>query len=326
MKERLNALKKVLSKDDRLLIIINPDPDAMASAMALERLCRKWVTGTSIARRGSITRLENQRMKRLLKIKIEDLTHLNINDYTKVALVDGQPDHFAGLELPRIDIIIDHHKTGQESSASFKDIRPQYGATSTIMAEYLEAAGVKPGFKLATALCYGIKTDTNSFERDAIRKDALAFGRLFMHAHPQVLMDVEKWKIPKKSVPLLRNALSSYIIKYRVLSVFLGRIKNPDDAVIVADFLNSIEDVYICAVSALVDHRLIVILRESGLKYHVGNLAARAFGGSGSAGGHRSAARAEIDIKNISDSIDLRRPESVREFVCRRLCSAKRGA
>ena len=323
MKNKLKQLKGVFVPSDRLLIIINPDPDSIASALALKRICRSWVSGVTIARYNPITRPENKTMLRLLKIRLGDFNRMNPQEYSKTAIVDNQPTHFAGESLPPIDIIIDHHVSDQGYKAAFKDIRPQYGATSTIMAEYLEEAKIKPSPKLATALCYGIKTDTNNFQRDVIRKDASAFGRLFALARPQILMNIEKWEIPREGVDVFKRALGSYVVREGILSVFLGKLENPDIAVMVADFLNSIQGVYICAVSAVRGGSLMVILRESGLKCNVGHLAVAAFNDIGEGGGHRSAARAEIELTNIGQDVNLRNGAEVRDFIYEKLSRAR---
>ena len=75
-------------------------------------------------------------------------------------------------------VIIDHHPLTQ-LNADFTDIRPRYGATTSIMTEYLRMAKIKPSMKLATSLFYGIKTDTSNFERQALPEDMKAFQYLF---------------------------------------------------------------------------------------------------------------------------------------------------
>ncbi len=319
MKEKINQLKKIFQKSDKLLIIINPDPDSIASALALKRLCRPWLSSVTIAQTRETRRLENRMMQKLLGIKLESLSRIDVGEHTKAAIVDGQPDFFGQYNIPHIDIIIDHHPTKEDYPAEYKDIQPQCGATSTILQEYLEAARIKPSSKLATTMCYGIKTDTENFERNTIRRDAIAFGKLFAYAHPGALTNIEKWNIPRECIPVFRQALNEFNVKRDVISVYLGEIKISDYAVMVADFLKSFEGIHLCVVIARHNNQILVILRSFGGKYNVGQMAASAFSEIGSAGGHRTMARVEIDIKKAGELAGFSNDKKLEEFVVKEL-------
>ena len=319
MKEKLNQLKKIFQKDDKLLIIINPDPDSIASALALKRLCKSWISTVTIAQTRETRRLENKMMQKLLRIKLASLSKIDKEEYTKTAIVDGQPDFFSQFSIPHIHIIIDHHPAKEDYPAEFKDIQPQCGATSTIMYEYLEYAGIKPSPVLATSMCYGIKTDTENFERNTIRRDAIAFGKLFAYAQPEVLTNIEKWNIPKECIPVFRKALHDFNIKRDVISVFLGEIKISDYAVMVADFLKTFEGILLCVVIAKYNNQLLIILRSFGIKYNVGRLSSETFGTIGSAGGHRTMARVEIDMGKMDELSELPEDKYLEEFIVKEL-------
>ena len=112
-------------------------------------------------------------MIRLLKLGLLPIQKVNSGEFTRFAILDSQPAHDPSFGAINFDVIIDHHPaTG--AKAPFVDIRPEYGATSTIMTEYLRAAKIKPSVKLATGLFYGIKTDTSDFERKAVMQDVNA--------------------------------------------------------------------------------------------------------------------------------------------------------
>lgn len=324
MKEKIAQLKKLFQKSDRLLVIINPDPDSIASALALQRLCRPWITSSIIAQCRETKRLENRVMQKLLRIKLQNLSKVKIEEFTRVAIVDGQPAFFSQYSIPHVNIIIDHHPVAEDYPAEFRDIQPQYGATSTMMQEYLEAARIKPSSRLATSLCYGIKTDTENFERDTIRKDAIAFGKLFAFAQPAVLTNIEKWNIPKESIPVFQKAMQSFNISRDTISVFLGEIKITDYAVMAADFLKTFEGINLCIVIAKHNAQFLVILRSFGIKYHVGQMAAAAFGDIGSAGGHRSMARVEIDAEKLKDVVKVSDNSAVESYIIKQLTKVKK--
>ena len=139
--EKLRRLLGLFSREDRLVIVINADPDAMASAMALKRLLWRQVSATTIAHINEIRRPDNLAMIRLLGLGLLPIRKVNLGEFTRFAVVDSQPRHHEGFEGINFDVIIDHHPA-TEAKAPFVDIRPDYGATSTIMTEYVRAATV----------------------------------------------------------------------------------------------------------------------------------------------------------------------------------------
>lgn len=164
-KDRLHAFWNVFQKEDDVLVVINADPDALATALAVKRLLRYRVKSVTIAHPNEIRRLNNQAMVQRLKIPIERLKDIKLDNYSKKVMVDSQPVHLPCFEKIKVHAIIDHHPVAGEYDADFIDIRPEYGATATMAVEYLRAAGMKPSVALATALFYGIKVDTQDFEQ-----------------------------------------------------------------------------------------------------------------------------------------------------------------
>ena len=149
------------SNDDQVLIVIQADPDAIASAMAVKRLLWRKVGGVTIAHINVIKRPDNIAMIRLLKVNLIHSDKIDENKFSRFVFVDSQPKHNDAFSRFRPDVIIDHHPDCG-IKAPFVDIRPQYGANSTIMTEYLRAAKIKPSVTLATGLFYAIKTDTSN--------------------------------------------------------------------------------------------------------------------------------------------------------------------
>ena len=154
LSSRLTQLLELFNRNDDWLIVINADPDAMASAMALKRIMSHRTGKVTIARINEISRPDNLAMIRYLRIPMLPLTDKLKASYSHFAMVDSQPHHnpaFAGIPF---SIVIDHHPAVPEHpvDAAYVDIRPQYGAVSTLLTEYLRAYHIRPGIRLATAL------------------------------------------------------------------------------------------------------------------------------------------------------------------------------
>jgi len=298
MRNAVQRLYSLFTHEDRLAILIDPDPDAIASALALKRLLWRRLTSCVIVPIRPITRPQNQRMVQLLGIALSPLQNLNIEDFNHKALVDSQPSHHDLLGVYRYDVIIDHHPRVPETRAHLVDIRPEYGATSTIMTEYLREARIKPSLKLATALYYGIKTDTANFERPAIEADVRAFHYLFGFTRRPL---VRRLEFAEFNIPMLgyfQQALNRFRIRHTRLYAFLGPVATPDILVILADFFLRAGEVTWTIVGGIYRDTLVVIFRNDGLKKNAGRLASRAFGKLGSAGGHAASARAEVPLDN----------------------------
>ncbi len=297
---RLNGLWAFFEKADDVLIIINADPDALASAMALKRLLSYRVHSVTIGYPNEIRRLNNLTMVDRLKIPIERLHTLTLKDYSKKVLLDSQPTHLACFEKIQFNIVIDHHPVSEGWDADFIDIRPEYGAASSILFEYLRAAGIKPSVSLATALFYGVKVDTQNFQKQNMQTaDSLCFRYLFNIANLNLVRKFELTELRRSELRYFRIALNEIKASKRRAYVHLGRVGTPDILVIIADFFNRVESFDWVIVSGVHNEKLVVIFRCDGYRKNAGKLAQSTFGKFGPAGGHREAARAESPLKNL---------------------------
>ncbi len=295
-KEKVKRLRESFSHEDKVLLPIVADPDAIASALALRRLLWRRVTSATIATVNEIKRQDNLTMLRLLRIKLVPLSRIKPEEYSAFVLVDGQPDHNPELGRFQFDAVIDHHPQLESTEARFLDIRPNYGATATIFTEYLKAAKIVPSRSLATALFYAIKTDTESFRRPALEEDMRAFRYLYGLADHNLIRKIEYSEIPLKLVKYYGMALDRLKIRKNKGYVYLGRVATPDILVMIADFLMKVHIIDTTFAAGIFEDRLVVIFRNAMARRNVGRLAERAFGKMGSAGGHHAAARAEVPL------------------------------
>jgi nanoRNase/pAp phosphatase (c-di-AMP/oligoRNAs hydrolase) len=316
--ERLRRLLRLFSREDRLLILINADPDAMASAMALKRILWRKISATTIAHVEAITRPDNLAMIRLVSLDLVPLKEVDQEQFTRYAVLDSQPNHHEGFQDIEFDVIIDHHPdTG--AKASFTDIRPKYGAMSTIMTEYLRAAKIKPSAKLATALFFGIKTDTMNFQRKALIEDVDAFQFLFRHVNVHMAQRIDQAEMLLDSLKYYRIALEEMRVRRHRIHVHLGPVRNPDVCVSIADFFMKIHDIAWSIVSGTHQGRLIIIVRNDGIRKDAGKLLGQKFGHLGSAGGHKAMARAEIPLENLEGLVDHKDGKAVSRWIIRML-------
>ncbi|MDL1969450.1 MAG: DHH family phosphoesterase [Candidatus Desulfofervidaceae bacterium] len=323
-KEKLEHLLSILDVKDKLLIVISPDPDAISSAWALKRLLTRKVHTITIAFIRETKRLDNLAMIKLLRIPLKPLSGLDISFYTKLAIVDSQPHHFPELESLSFDIIIDHHPLKSKIETSFVDIEPDCGATATLLTEYLRSMKIKPSTYLATALFYGIKTDTQNFALRGTERDIKAFRYLFNYINQTLIRKIETSELSLDNIHYFKKAFNAMQVSWRYhrIFVFLGEIDNPDICVILADFFLRIYEISWSIVAGTYQDRIIVIFRSDGYRKNAGSLAEKAFGKIGQAGGHKEMARAEIPFGNLENVLASFTVENLRSFLLHQITKA----
>ena len=303
--EKLRRFYDRFEGQDHVLVVINADPDAIASAMAVSRLLWRRVLAVTISNVNTITRPDNLTMLRLLKVNLIPFNDIDPVQYTKIVIVDSQPDHNEYMERLEPDVIIDHHPDTRPKSP-YIDIRPHYGAAATILTEYLRAARIQPSVKLATALFQAIKIDTNAFKGQTVIEDVRAFQYVFRYANMHLARRIEKADLRFSFLKYFKTALNTMRLRKGRVYVHLGPVVNPDVCVIIADFFMRIISVSWSIVSGTCDKKLIVIFRNDGIRKNAGNVAQKSFGQLGSAGGHRNMARAEVALSELPQQVDYR--------------------
>jgi nanoRNase/pAp phosphatase (c-di-AMP/oligoRNAs hydrolase) len=295
-KQKLKELRALVDEGDRVAIVLqdDPDPDAMASAMALRTLLGRNKLTTPLFSFKPVTRPENRTMVHLLEIDIEPAATAEWAEYDKIAMVDVQPPFF-GDKLTRAHIVIDHHPNYAPSDAPFVDIRTKYGATSTIMTEYLISADEHISERLATALLYGIRSDTLALSRRVTDDDLQAFVTLYPIANYNMLKQIERPELPAEFAKILSRALARMEVIDGLAVLNLGRVERDDVVVQVADFCLQFEGVEWVAVAGKLGSDLVIAVRNYAMSGdNAGETVKTLFGDIGSAGGHRNMAKAVI--------------------------------
>ncbi|MGB7220691.1 MAG: DHH family phosphoesterase [Vicinamibacterales bacterium] len=294
---KVQQYQRLFSDADRVLIMLHndPDPDAMASGLALRNVLHRTKTTAIIGAMQGVTRPENLRMVNLLDIHVEAVTVESVREYDRVAMVDVQPHYFEGL-IDRVDLVIDHHPEQPGYTAVFKDIRPDYGSTSTILTEHLRSVDVNISERTATAMLYAIKSDTLFFNRQTNRVDLDAFSYLYSLADAAMIRKMEGAEITPERLEYVIKAYQSGATVDQVFCAFLGSLAREDFIPYVADFFLQLEDVKWTIVAGIVGDSLVISVRNLGYSKNAGEFVRRHFSDIGSAGGHRAMAKAVVPL------------------------------
>jgi nanoRNase/pAp phosphatase (c-di-AMP/oligoRNAs hydrolase) len=300
---KLHTLLNIFSRGGRWIILINADPDAMASAMALRRMMSRRVVDVRVACINAITRPDNLAMIRYARLRMDRFDRAMIGPDDHIALVDSQPHHnplFHGLTF---SVVIDHHPVPADAPmAEYHEIRPEYGATSTLLTEHLYNMGVRPGKLLATALQFGIKSDTGNFERHVTEVDIRAYHYLSKFADAGLLSRIARSEFHRRWLDCFAHACVNMHTVGSGQFVYIDEVENPDLLVIIADFFMRVYEFRWVAVSGTYEETAVVIFRGDGVTHDLGRMAANQFGDIGSAGGHKVMARAEFPVSAAQDS------------------------
>jgi nanoRNase/pAp phosphatase (c-di-AMP/oligoRNAs hydrolase) len=237
-------------------------------------------------------------------------------------MVDVQPHYFGGT-IDRVDLVIDHHPEQPGYVAVFKDIRADYGSTSTILTEHLRAVDVNISERTATAMLYAIKSDTLFFNRSTNRVDLEAFSYLYPLADAALIRKMEGAEITLERLDYVMKAYKSGTLIEQVFCAFLGPSPREDFIPYVADFFLQLEHVKWTVIAGIVNDSMVISVRNLGYTKNAGEFARRFFSDIGSAGGHRAMAKAVIPMSAfrekfgdlIGDEIGARLQELVGQFL-----------
>lgn len=314
--DRLEELLKIALGGDPVLILTHndPDPDAIGSAVALRHLLRsRQDVPVKIAYRGIIGRAENKALIRYLENPLQPFSKADLAPPVVVALVDTQPSTGnSPLRKPAAAaVVIDHHPWRPDTAAAaFVDVRPDIGSTSTILTGYLRTAGVELPAPVATALFYGIKSDTMGLGRAASPADIEAYSYLVPLIDSQALFEIERAQVPADYFRSLVGTLQATRIYRDVLIANIGAMKYPDLTAEVADWLLRLKGIQWVVCLGVHKEHLYLAIRTRNRRGGAGDLARAVIGELGTAGGHGSMAGGQVllngrDPQPLAEQISL---------------------
>jgi nanoRNase/pAp phosphatase (c-di-AMP/oligoRNAs hydrolase) len=300
---QLAALFRTVDAIGRCVILSHndPDPDGIASAVALRHLMRKKAGITCpIAYQGVIGRAENRALVRYLGHPLQPFAELLVQRALPVAVVDGQPG-VGNVTLPQgsqVAIVIDHHALREATRhADFCDVRSELGATSTILTEYLQAAQLEPPQPVATALFYGIKTNTMALGRDSAPADVSAYSYLQSRIDHAALARIEYARVPAEYFRTLDTALAAARVYGGAIVAFIGAMAYPDMAAEMADMLMRLEQAQWAVCMGQYRDLLILSVRTRSSRWGAEAVVQAIVRGEGAAGGHGKMAGGHVALE-----------------------------
>ncbi len=324
---KLPRFTALLHDKKSMLIVVQdyPDPDAIAAAAALRLLVNKLASiPCSIMYGGTVGRSENLTLVKYLDLSLRKPDAVDLASYDIIAMVDTQPgtgnNPLSDSVVP--DIVIDHHPIHRATRrAAFTDIRKKYGSTSTILFEYLQAAGIEPEMPLATALLYGIQSDTHEMGSETCGADMAAFLHLYPLANKRILGRIRRAPVPEQYFQMLANGLKNAMVYGNVIVTGLGPVDNPDMIAEVADMLLRDEAGEWVLCHGIYQERMLISIRTLVTEGNAGKIAHRIVRSYGTGGGHSMMAGGQIPVSGCTEKETLR----IARTITRRFLRATRA-
>jgi nanoRNase/pAp phosphatase (c-di-AMP/oligoRNAs hydrolase) len=300
---KLESFRNHIVPASSVLILTHdyPDPDCLASALGVSHLLSFWgIKSSVISFGGFVGRAENRAMIRFLNIRTVPFVLTEIKDFERIILVDSYPGK-GNVSLTaniQIHAVIDHHPNEPlPNSTFFHDIRKDYGATSTILTKYLLEAHCPISPKLATALFYGIKTDTGDMRREVSTDDLECYKYLFDIMDHRLLSKIENPDRDVEFFKILHRAAESAITFDSVGYTHLGNVSTPDYIAEMADLFHSLEKLEWMICSGLFKNQIFFSIRSKNSDDAGVNAEQLALLLNGSGGGHARVAAGRIPIE-----------------------------
>ncbi|NLF66857.1 MAG: phosphoesterase [Chloroflexi bacterium] len=301
MPKRWEQLQEAVSGAERIQILLHddPDPDALASGAALRFLLQETLgIEGQVAYRGVVSRAENRALVDYLDEPMENLPPHPVRTDRPVALIDTQPGT-GNSPIPADHpacIVIDHHGERELERVTFADIRPWIGASSTILTQYLRTAELLPPTRLATALFYGIKTDTRALSRDTSAADVAAYFYLLPFIDVDAVVEIENAQVPAVYFHNLSIAMKGARVYDDIIFAYVGKAGYPDLTAEIADLFLRLEGVeWVICVGAY-DGAMYISLRARNDEADAEELAKKMVGDEGSAGGRNTLAGGQVPL------------------------------
>lgn len=299
-------LGEVLDGTDHVLVFchMNPDPDTLAAGVAMKYLLeRRFGKEVTLCYRGIIGRAQNREMVKQLVPDLKLFREIDEYSFGAAVLVDAQPQFgFNPEDLEELDVpvvgCVDHHPFVESTAdVPFHDVRPEVGATSTILTSYLRLFSVEPSTAVATALFYGIKTDTLGLTRRTTDADREAYEYLLPRVDHNMLMAIEAPPLTATYFRDLRDALNAARVYGRLVITHLGELPYPDMVAEIADLLLKVDQANWSVCTGYHDDLFYVSVRTNDPDGDAGVFIRAVVPQPGAAGGHNTMAAGRIPLE-----------------------------
>jgi nanoRNase/pAp phosphatase (c-di-AMP/oligoRNAs hydrolase) len=307
----VNMIKESNGKEMAIFLQDNPDPDAIASGLTLKRICKYCDVESKLYYGGTISHQKNKALINLLNIdlislKTKEAAMEVVRPAGKIALIEASIPARNNILPEEVtpNLIFDHHPVDLSSvKGDFIDIQINIGATATIMTKYIRQLNLTPDISLATALLYGIRTDTKEFTRNTYPDDMNAASYLSPLVDKNIMSQLEHPPMGMETLDIIGRAINNKEIRGAYLTSFVEFISDRDALPQAAEMMLHLEGVYTVLVFGIIDDKIQLSARSRDSRVNLGRILQNAFGKLNS-GGHATMAAGAIKLEKLDDTND----------------------
>ncbi len=307
----VNMIKESNGKEMAIFLQDNPDPDAIASGLTLKHICKYCDVESKLYYGGTISHQKNKALINLLNIELISLKTKEsamevVRSAGKIALIEASIPARNNILPEEVtpNLIFDHHPVDLSSvKGDFIDIQINIGATATIMTKYIRQLNLTPDISLATALLYGIRTDTKEFTRNTYPDDMNAASYLSPLVDKNIMSQLEHPPMGMETLDIIGMAINNKEIRGAYLTSFVGFISDRDALPQAAEMMLHLEGVYTVLVFGIIDDKIQLSARSRDSRVNLGRILQNAFGELNS-GGHATMAAGAIKLEKLDDTND----------------------
>lgn len=297
LEHKARNLAEIIEETEDTLAILtqdNPDPDSIASAAAIQAIADHLGVEADILYAGDLGHQENRAFVNLLGIDLLDW-EANEFDYDTVVTVDqarSEDDDFS----VDINACIDHSEAEENEDIPFVDVRPNMSSTSTILTKYIQEFDMGISEEVATALLYGIRTETLDFKRDTSPADLTAAAFLYPFANHDTLEQVESPSMSPETLDILAQAIQNREVQGSHLVSSAGFITDREALAQAAQHLLNLEGITTTAVFGIAEDTIYLAARSKDIRLNIGKVLEDAYDDIGEAAGHSTQASSEVSL------------------------------
>ncbi|HWE03285.1 MAG TPA: DHH family phosphoesterase [Tepidisphaeraceae bacterium] len=306
-KHRAEKLLRLLAGKKNILVTAHqhPDPDALASTVALARLLEMSLHDVkiTITFKGRVGGGLNEAFVKYSNLKWHPWDEQSLSAYDAILLLDTQPAfQFSPLPVGIVPFaVIDHHRSRHGTPhCPFTDIRTDVGATSSIIFSYFMELELPIKPDLGATLLFGIESDLAGAAGAPGELDNIALSGLTLIADARKLYQMRYVDLPQSYYTAYASALANAYFYDSALMSHLDTIDSMEKPAVLADFLLRFDQVQWALVSAIYEGRLMLSLRTSSTKASAADIMRRLTKNLGEGGGHRSKAGGAIKLETGS--------------------------
>ncbi|PSP76092.1 RNA-binding protein [Halobacteriales archaeon QS_1_68_20] len=296
----------------------NPDPDAMGTAAAVAHLAERVGTDATIQYPGEIRHHQNRAFRTVLDLDMDRVRRTADMASESVVLVDhNRPRGFQGARNLEPVAVVDHHP-GNGTGEVFTDVRPDYGACASIVAEYLreldagfvdqddfvpgdDDGDVTVPAQVVTGLVYGILSDTDNLTNGASPAEFDASSFLYAGVDQDALKRIANPRVDAESLEVKARAITDRDVRAPYAVSDVGEVSNVDAIPQAASELVNLETVTAVVVYGDDGETIHMSGRSRDDRVHMGKALEEVTDDipMASAGGHARMGGGQIDIVHM---------------------------